>query len=361
MRNTVAELAAAGLGLPLVSRGDNVRHLLRPLGWQAAAGFVGEIDHDGLDALADRLRQTPGDRLLISNEDLAEVSEEHVSAVMAVAGAAELDVRLVVSARDWAKQLPSEWQQLLKHRVTTDYETFLQRVRDQEGDEGRTLWRRQDLVGICDRWASVLDPVDVHVVPVPAASVDPDAVFRVFAEILGFDPSSLLIEEQDVNRSFGYVEAELLRRFNVALGPRLQDYEKEYMPAVRKVLIQQVMARGQKPRITLPPEHVDWIRTTTLQRLDTLRERGYTVHGDLDLLLPDEATVRPVPPVADAELAAAAVKTLADLSVVAHQAAEAGRTRRQQRREQEAGQRSDVRPLIRRWLRGSGRRPSPRP
>jgi hypothetical protein len=191
--------------------------------------------------------------------------------------------------------------------------------------------------------------------------VDPDAVFRVFAEILGFDPSSLVIEEQDVNRSFGYVEAELLRRFNVALGPRLQDYEKEYMPAVRKVLIQQVLARGKKPRITLPPEHVDWIRSTTLQRLDTVRERGYTVHGDLDLLLPDETTVRPVPPVADAELAAAAIKTLADLSVVTHQAAEAGRTRRQQRREQGAGQRSDVRPLIRRWLRGSGRRPSPRP
>lgn len=339
MWNSVDALAAVGLGLPLVGRSANVRFLLRPLGWMAASGFADDIDRGGLDELATRLRETPGDRLLISNEDLAEADEHHVAAVMRVAEAADLDIRVIVTARDWAKQLPSEWQQLLKHRINTDYETFLERVRDREGIEGETFWRRQDLLGVCDRWAAGVDPAHVHLVPVPAATVDRDAVFRVFSELVGFDPASLVIDERNVNLSFGYVEAELLRRLNVALGTRLQDYEKDYMPAVRRVLVQRVMARGLKPRITLPPEHVSWVHEVTQQRLATVLERGYRVHGHRDLLVPDDAVVGPVPPVDEADLAAAAIKTLADFAVATHVDKGKAKARRRQRREAEGVQR----------------------
>jgi hypothetical protein len=335
--NSAATLRDAGLGVPLVGRNANVRHLLRPLGWRAASGFVDAIDQGGLDDLALLLRRTPGDRLLVSNEDLAEAGPEHVAAVQRVAEAADLDVRVVVTARDWAKQLPSEWQQLLKHRITTDYETFLGQVRDRDGLEAETFWRRQDLLAVCDRWAAGLAPADVHLVPVPAASVDRDAVFRVFSGLVGFDVGALEIDERNVNLSFGYVEAELLRRLNVALGSRLQDYEQDYMPAVRRVLVQRVMARGTRPRITLPPEHAHWVTEVTQRQLATVLERGYTVHGHPDLLVPDEAAIGPLPQVDEARMAAAATQTLADFAVATHVDKQLARARRRQRREAETG------------------------
>ena len=313
--NSTDALAGAGLGLPLVGRAANVQRLLRPLGWAAHSGFVDDIDSGALDGLVSQLRDTPGERLLISNEDLAEAAPEHIAAFRAVVEAADLDLRVVVTARDWAKQLPSEWQQLLKHRITTDYETFLERVRDRAGVEGETFWRRQDFAGVCDRWGAGLDPADVHLVPVPAASVDRDAVFRVFSELAGFDPATLTIDARNVNLSFGYTEAEMLRRLNVALGDRLPDYEKQYMPAIRRVLVRRVMARGTDPRITLPPAHVPWVHEVTQQLLATVLDRGHTVHGDHALLVPDPAAVGPVPAVDEAAMAAATVKTLADFAV----------------------------------------------
>jgi hypothetical protein len=132
-------------------------------------------------------------------------------------------VHVVVAARDWAQQLPSEWQQFLKERLTIDYETFLAGVRDRKGPAGRRFWRRQDVLEIARRWGDSLDPKRVHIIVVPSAAVDRDAVHRLFAEVVGFDSSSLSVPERDINASFGYTEAEVLRRLNAALGARLPD------------------------------------------------------------------------------------------------------------------------------------------
>ena len=314
--DSVDILNDTGLGLPLVGRGEAVRHMLRPLGWLPHAGFSGESDAQGLATLGTRLRETLGDRLVISNEDLAEAPEGPIAALREVIEDADLDLHVVVTARDWAKQLASDWQQLLKHRITTDYETFLQQVRDHEGDEGRTFWRRQDFLGVCDRWGAGLDPSHVHLVPVPAAAVDKDAIFRVFSELLDFDPSTLRVDEtRDVNVSFGYTEAEMLRRLNLELGDRLLDYEKEYMLAVRRILVRRSIPRGQAPRITLPPAHVGWVTEIAEERIAGVLDRGYTVHGDHSLLLPDTRVVAPLPPVDEAAMASAAIASLANFAV----------------------------------------------
>jgi len=358
--NSTDALAASGVGIPLVGRGATVQRLLRPLGWVAASGFVEDIDTGGLDRLTTQLRDTPGDRLMISNEDLVEAPTEQIAALKRVAEAADLDVRVIVTARDWARQLPSEWQQLLKDRVTTDYESFIAQVRAREGANGETFWRRQDFVGVCDRWGAGLDPADVHLVPVPAKSVDRDAVFRVFSELAGFDPSTLTIDSRNINQSFGYTEAEMLRRLNLALGDRLPDFEKQYMPAFRRVLVQHVITRGRAPRITLPPAHVQWVHEVTRDLLATALDRGYTVHGDHDLLSPDPSAVGPLPTIDEAEMAAATLKTLADFAVAVfeekqrakarREAKVAGTTRGRPTADEAARRTRDrARQLIRRW------------
>jgi hypothetical protein len=120
---------------------------------------------------------------------------------------------------------------------------------------------------------------------------------------------------RDTNASFGVVEAEVLRRFNVALDGRLADYSEEYLPAVRTGLIRHAIARGASARITLPPEHAGWVHELSQQRLSRLHERGYTFHGDPSSLVPSPDSGTSMPAVSDAEIAQAAISTLATFAV----------------------------------------------
>jgi len=312
---SVDALADAGIGLPFVGRQAHMTKLLRPLGWSTPEGFVNPMERRKLKRLVPLLRDTPGDRLLISNEDLAEAGPERVEEFMKVADEADVDVHAILTARGWALQLPSEWQQFLKNRLTTDYDTFLGQVRDRSGEDAAHFWRRQNVLDICDRWGRGLDPSHVNIISVPSASQDPEAVFRLFGEVVGCPPSALKLHGSNVNASYGIVEAEVLRRLNVALGDRLTDYRSEYMPAIRSVLAKRALARGASARISLPPEHVDWVRTVAQQQRDTVRERGYVVHGDLDMLVPAPDAAKPLPELDQAEIAEAAVATLANFAV----------------------------------------------
>lgn len=221
---------------------------------------------------------------------------------------------VVITARDWSKQLPSEYQQLLKHNITLTFDSFLQEVRERVGI-GEQFWQRQDLPDICERWGRHLDPARVHVISVPAFKVDPEAVYRLFGEVVGFDFKALDAPKRDTNASFGVVEAEVLRRFNVALDGRLANYSEEYMPAVRNDLIRHCIARGASARLAVPPEHHEWVRELSQQRLDVLLGRGYTLHGDPKTLLSPVDVGQSVHEATDAEIAEAAISTLATFAV----------------------------------------------
>ena len=315
-------LAASGVGLPFAGRQEHLRRLLRPLGWAPGTVYAGAPDERRLRPLVEHFRATPGERLLISNEDLAEAGPDQVAAFAAVADEAGLDVHVVLTARDWAKQLPSEWQQFLKHRLTTDYPAFLDQVRERRGRDAEQFWERQDVVDIADRWGAGLDPAHVHLIPVPPREVDADAVFRNFAAVVGYDPAVLTLPTFDVNASFGYVEAEVLRRLNLALGDRLSDYGRDYIPAIRNTLVRRVLARRASASIPLPPEHLDWVRELAERQLGTVRERGWAVHGDPATLVPGPTAAAPLPVVDEAEIAAAAIRTLADFAVRLHRHAD---------------------------------------
>lgn len=312
---SVSGLERSGIGLPFVGRPDHVDSLLRPMGWVAGSGFVNSVRREQVSRLIQRLRQTSGDRLLISNEDLCEFGVRHVGLLGEVAAEAELEIHVVITARDWSIQLPSEWQQFLKHRLTTDYPTFLDQVRDRQGPTARHFWRRQDVVGICDRWARLLPPDRVSVISVPSPKDDPEAIFRMFGEVVGFEGTSLERTPSGVNASFGYVEAEVYRRLNEALGPRLPNYENHYYPAVRIPLVSGVLPRQASPRITLPPEHVPWVRDLGQRRLEILGDRGYRLYGDPEGLVAAKDSGSPLPPLVESEVTAAAFETLAAFAV----------------------------------------------
>lgn len=308
-------LRDAGIGVPFEGRKQHVKALLRPLGWQIAVGFSRDVRRRWVKETAAVLRDTPGDRILISNEDLCELDESRVALFHEAAAAADLEPEIILSARDWSRQLPSEWQQFLKHRLATPYPQFLEEVRNRaDTHASRHFWQRQDFADICRRWGAGLPPERVHVVVVGSQSADPGGVYRTFGSLLQFDPDRLSLPQHNVNASFGYTEAEVYRRLNEALGDRLPGYAREYIPAVRTPIVFGALPREASARITLPPEHVDWVRKEGQRQVEEIRRRGYTVHGDAESLVAASDVGQPLPEPSEHEVAAAAVDALANFA-----------------------------------------------
>ncbi len=313
--DSIPQLERAGVGVPFVGRPDHVDNVLRPLGWVASRGYARSIRRQRLPAIVRRLAQTPGDRLLMSNEDLCELDPRRIRLLGDLVEEAGCELHLIVTARDWSQQLPSEWQQFLKHRLTTPYPAFLDQVREHEGAAAAHFHRRQDVAAMARRWTRDLPDERLHLMSVPSAGAEPEGVFTMFGEIVGFDPADLARTPAGANASFGYVEAEVYRRMNEALGERLPDYEKQYYPAVRLPLVTGVLPRKASARITLPPEHLPWVREAGLRQVEELTARGYRWYGDPHRLVAPEDAGRALPQLREEEVSAAAVAALATWAV----------------------------------------------
>lgn len=309
---SVEALAAEGVGLPYVGRPAHIAGLLRPLGWRPVEGFVGEHRAKALAKVPAKIRDTAGELLLVSNEDLAEARPEDVDAIAARCDEAGVDLHLVLTVRDWAQQLPSDYQQFLKHRLADSYPDFLGDVKERRGSWADQFWRRQDPIDILDRWGRAVDASRTHVIVVPSYSQDPEGVFNLMGEVVGFPSAAVTRPKGSVNASFGVVESEVFRRVNAALGDRLPDYKRDYTDAVRWPFAHGVLARSASPKLTLPPDHLGWVQDRARQTVATVRERGYPVHGDLDALVPGDDSARPLPAYDEAAVAEASITALAN-------------------------------------------------
>ena len=165
-------LAAAGVGVPLVGRPAHVRRLLQPLGWVAAQGFVEPVRPRRLRKLARDVRAAPGDRVLISSEDLCELDHDRVERLAELSERADTELSVVLTARSWDRQLPSEYQQFLKHRLDASYQPWLDDVRHRRGRWAEHFWWRQDVAAIAERFAAVVGPQRVHVLVSPSRPLD---------------------------------------------------------------------------------------------------------------------------------------------------------------------------------------------
>jgi hypothetical protein len=312
LRASQRALAKQGLGLPYASRTARASRVLRPLGWEVVEGFPAPVDHERLDQTVAGIAEIPGDRLLITIEDLAELDEERIEAFVGrLEKDPDLRVHVIVTIRDWTRTLPSDWQQQLKRRMTTDYATYLAQVRDGVGADADIFRMRQDLAGICSRWATKVPPERIHVIPVGTPKQDGDSIFRDVAAVVGVDHAAIDRPRKSVNTSYGYLECEVLRRLNISLGPRLRKIRTEYNPGVRRILAKGSLSRSSQQRVTLPPEHLGWVQEEMRRQVDAVRELGVQEHGDLDLLVPGDDAAAPLPEIDDAELARAAIDTLA--------------------------------------------------
>ena len=308
-RNSEDALSAAGLDLlPRTAVGR------RYLSVALRGKLDPETDPPAAFRVLDRLRRealaTTGDRALISQEILGALTPEQIEPLLdALSG---YEVHVVVTVRDLARALPSGWQQETQSRSTTTLQEYVDEFVLSEERASRKR-RRRVLQSVLDSWEQHVPPERVHVVTVPPSGAAPDVLLERYCSVLAVDPGSLDLDVKRENSALGVVQAELLRRVNVALGDRLAHQRAGYQE-VRKLLAKRILLRRGGRPTRLPESARTWCVEASEAIVRRLSEGGYRVVGDVADLRPDPASFAPPSEsVTEGELLDAAVQAIADL------------------------------------------------
>jgi hypothetical protein len=305
-------LAERGIGYPLASARE---HFAATMDLRRAAwGGRHDPAWDGAwEQVAARTRDWPGTRVVISNELLGAATAEQIDRAMASVQPAQVEV--VFTARDLARQLPSEWQEQVRHNKAVALDDMLDDL-VALGDTAELppeamFWRLHDPVRVLRPWAEAVGADHVRLVTVPPSGAPRDLLWRRFADAIGVDPAGLDLDVGDANPSLGLVEAELLRRTNELL----RSTGTASNPGQRRYLVRQVLGhRSERRTIALPPRHAAWARKRSAEVVDGIRVAGYHVIGDLADLHPSAAVSAEEPnSVTERELLDAALDALAGL------------------------------------------------
>lgn len=226
-----------------------------------------------------------------------------------------LEVHLVVTARDLARQLPAEWQEGIKHGRGLRFKPFLDRMLDPERshEHARKFWRHQDLAELLERWGADLPAERVHVVTAPPPGAPRDLLWRRFCAVIGVDPALAEFPEVGANTSLGITAIDVLRRVNKRI--RRGDNPPLLRRTVKQSLVNGALRQDRSPRVTTPEELLPRLTEITDGWVKAIEAAGYDVVGDLADLTPRPAEGAPADhrvPVRDArDLAVEAVAVLA--------------------------------------------------
>lgn len=263
------------------------------------------------DRLVAEMREWSGDVAILSYELLAGVSRERIEA--ALADLSGLEVHVVITARDFARALPSAWQERLKFALTTPLEEWAP-PDESDGPRAEWGWRTMDPAGVAARWGASLPPERVHVVTVPRSGAPSDELWRRFALACALDVPGMTLDVPRANESLGVVAAELLRRVNTALTPPITG-NREHAVWLRDTLAHQVLIPLDREPIGLTDAQFAEAETRSATAIETLRGEGYDVRGDLEDLRATRSTARTPGQVSETELLDLAARALVGLLV----------------------------------------------
>jgi hypothetical protein len=222
---------------------------------------------------------------VISHELLAGASAREAKAALSLLR--YLDVHVVVTARDLARQVTAEWQESIKHGRRVSFEEFRARIMSErrEHKHAQRFWASQHLPEVLARWGAELPAEKVHLVCCPPPESEPAVLWRRFADVVGFDPTPYESSLGSAsNSSLGVTQIHLLRRVNTALDRRL--VQPEYGKVVKQYFAKRLLLDYPSPRPQLPRELYDGLVELSTEWVKAIDKAGYTVHGDLQSLVP---------------------------------------------------------------------------
>lgn len=259
------------------------------------------------DRIVAQVNAFDGDAV-ISHEFLGGASAEQAAGAMARVAPAE--VHVVCTARDLIGILPAFWQEQVKFGYTGEFADY-----DPEPLTARPgsnwSWRTIDVADVLRRWAADLPPERVHVVTMPGAGKPRDLLWKRFAEVCGFDPSTASLDLPTVNESMGVAEAELLRRVNGGLHDELRN-PRDIGRWLRGYLGLEILAQRDGEKLRVSASRAAELRERGHAIVEELRGAGYHVVGDLDDLVgpEDPPTSRMPEEVGEPELLDVALDTI---------------------------------------------------
>ncbi|MCW2781713.1 MAG: hypothetical protein JWR35_2162 [Marmoricola sp.] len=262
--------------------------------------------------LVDAIKAWQGRSAILSYELLAGASAEQARA--ALAQLPGIEIHIVFTARDFARALPSAWQERLKFGLARPLEKWVPKGED-DGPRAEWGWRTMDPSGVTERWAADLPPAQVHIVTVPRSGAAPDELWQRFARACDLDVPGLDLAVTTANESLTPASAELLRRVNRRLGPPITG-NREHARWIRDLLAHQVLVPlGKKEGLGMTDEQFEQAVARSDAAIEQLRTRGYDVQGDLEEIRATRPTGRTPGEVGDAELVRLAAQAIADLLV----------------------------------------------
>ena len=246
--------------------------------------------------------------VMISHEFFGAAAPEHVR--RAVDSFPDRELHVIITARDMVTLGTSYWQEWVKNGGDLSIDDWPPTDDYDPTDEWG--WGAFDLADILRRWASVVEPARIHVLPVSVGRADPGELWARFASLIGVEAGGLDIPEEPSNRSLGLVEAELLRRVNA----ELEDFSSA---GSRGRWIRGYLAMGEVlpfsgERFRPGDKMIAELEGRAERSVEMLRRGGYDLVGDLALLEPpDLRALRHPGDVADGEVLDVAARTIANL------------------------------------------------
>lgn len=226
---------------------------------------------------------------VVSSETLCLATDEQIARILGDLSGVEVDV--VVTVRDPARQVPAEWQEGVKHGRRMGYDEFLDTVLDEAAPEAparrRTrerFWRAQDPIQVADRWAAKVGVEHVHVVTCPPPGAPRDQLWQRFASVLGVGDLPVEVPAAEANTSLGEVQTEVLRRINRRMTRK--GNEKAYGDIVKRLYAGTILRGQGGEKVRLPESHLGRVEQISAGWIEHIEGRGYPVVGDLSDLRP---------------------------------------------------------------------------
>jgi hypothetical protein len=257
-----------------------------------------------------------GGTTVISSETLCLATDDQIRRILADLDGVEVDV--VVTVRDPARQVPAEYQEGVKHGRRMSFPRFLETVLAEDDVRGprhrstrQRFWNAQDPVAVLDRWAAHVGPEHCHVVTCPPPGAEPTLLWSRMAQVLGVDGVEVTMPPREVNTSLGAVQIEVLRRLNRRVNRK--GNERVYGDVVKRLYAGTILRGQAGDKLRLPAAHADRVRALASGWVDQLAERGYPVSGDLADLVPQPADHDPEARKGAAKMLASSLDATADL------------------------------------------------
>lgn len=235
------------------------------------------------ERIAAAANQHPGSTV-ISHEMFAPTSAELIRQGLDSLGTD--DIRVVVTARDLARQVPAVWQERVKNGNQERYVDYLESIF--RSDKGRKhqggFWRQQHLLGITQRWADLLGPERLTIVTLPQSGADSQELWRRFATAIDLPDLDYSFDVGGRNQSLGVVESELLRRLN---GQLPEFPWPQYVRRIKRRFSEGTLAAASSSsRLAVPRGYQEEIAKDSEATLHHLEALGCRVVGDLRDLRP---------------------------------------------------------------------------